>query len=466
MHSVYCHGDLDGVEEERDAAGQCRSRLCYRHGCLEGLCEVHLGGGGLLLAAHVQARPRRAAAPAAWSGGSGPATTLEAIDGDGAYLYPDHGLALLGRFQRGHLRCAHAVRLPPDGLTVLAALLSESLTAWGLPRTACGCLCFGAFSTAAYNAGPAFHEEQIDAGCIAEHPQLPDPLEAARVFVGPSRLPGAGEGLFAQVALPPGAVVAFYSGVRLTHDCVDARDWEANSNTLAIDDSVVVDVRGMRCKPGAGWRRSEEAAVSHERRGWQVPAELASIDRYCASLGHKANHSFDKQNAQVRALRQTACWAGKVMTGRVCVCVCVCVCVGSTSPFGTHAWAPSNAFGPSRRSLPATRCMWPTGTKWGKFSMPMASRESRPRPPWMPRAGSWSSWRVTSAGWAIAAAERKTRRTAHWYSCWLHANQLLSLALLDADPEARAVRPPSNKGAFPLATILSSSTQCNPKKRA
>jgi hypothetical protein len=43
---------------------------------------------------------------------------------------------------------------------------------------------------------------------------------------------------------------------------------------------------------------------------------------------------------------------------------------------------------------------------------------------------------------------------------------LLSLALLDADPEARAVRPPSNKGAFPLATILSSSTQCNPKKRA
>ena len=45
---------------------------------------------------------------------------------------------------------------------------------------------------------------------------------------------------------------------------VDARDWRENSNTISLDDDWVID----------------------------VPKQYASTNVYCASLGHKANHSF------------------------------------------------------------------------------------------------------------------------------------------------------------------------------
>jgi histone-lysine N-methyltransferase SETD7 len=53
------------------------------------------------------------------------------------------------------------------------------------------------------------------------------------------------------------------AGVRLTHDVVDGRDWKLNSNTISLDEDTVLD----------------------------VPGDLSSCSAYCATLGHKANHS-------------------------------------------------------------------------------------------------------------------------------------------------------------------------------
>lgn len=50
---------------------------------------------------------------------------------------------------------------------------------------------------------------------------------------------------------------------------VDSREWEANANALSIADEEAVD----------------------------VPPPWDSVSRYCASLGHKANHCFSN-NAQ------------------------------------------------------------------------------------------------------------------------------------------------------------------------
>jgi histone-lysine N-methyltransferase SETD7 len=49
----------------------------------------------------------------------------------------------------------------------------------------------------------------------------------------------------------------------LTHECVDSRDWLENSNTISLDDDTVLD----------------------------VPAKWSDCGSYCATLGHKANHS-------------------------------------------------------------------------------------------------------------------------------------------------------------------------------
>jgi histone-lysine N-methyltransferase SETD7 len=53
------------------------------------------------------------------------------------------------------------------------------------------------------------------------------------------------------------------TGVRLSHEEVDGRDWELNSNTISLDEDTVLD----------------------------VPQRYSSTDSYCATLGHKANHS-------------------------------------------------------------------------------------------------------------------------------------------------------------------------------
>lgn len=79
-----------------------------------------------------------------------------------------------------------------------------------------------------------------------------------------SLISGAGEGLFAKTEAKANTVMSFYNGVRITHSEVDSRDWSRNGNTISLDDDTVID----------------------------VPEPFNRTENYCATLGHKANHSF------------------------------------------------------------------------------------------------------------------------------------------------------------------------------
>ena len=48
--------------------------------------------------------------------------------------------------------------------------------------------------------------------------------------------------MFVNEDVEEGVVVSFYSGVRVTHEEVDGRDWEENDNTLSLDSEIVIDV--------------------------------------------------------------------------------------------------------------------------------------------------------------------------------------------------------------------------------
>uniref|UniRef100_A0A3B4X3I8 Histone-lysine N-methyltransferase SETD7 n=1 Tax=Seriola lalandi dorsalis TaxID=1841481 RepID=A0A3B4X3I8_SERLL len=74
----------------------------------------------------------------------------------------------------------------------------------------------------------------------------------------------SGQGLFAKTDAETDTVMAFYNGVRITHSEVDSRDWALNGNTISLDKDTVID----------------------------VPEPFDHTERYCASLAHKANHSF------------------------------------------------------------------------------------------------------------------------------------------------------------------------------
>lgn len=154
-----------------------------------------------------------------------------------AYIYPDGQTALYGNFVDGEL---------------IEARLAAVTMGTDRPH----------FETVPDS--PVYSYDKSTSTCISTHPLLPDPYESKRVFVADSLIPGAGEGLFSNVDAQPDTVMCFYNGVRITHTEVDSRDWSLNGNTISLDEDTVID----------------------------VPSPLDQIDKYCASLGHKGNHSF------------------------------------------------------------------------------------------------------------------------------------------------------------------------------
>lgn len=155
-----------------------------------------------------------------------------------AYVYPDGHTALYGKFVDGELIEAR-----------LAKLVSNNN---GRPH----------FEVTQNSS--VYTYDKSTSSCIATHTLLPDPYESQRVFVADSLIRGAGQGLFAKTDADANTVMAFYNGVRITHSEVDSRDWALNGNTISLDDDTVID----------------------------VPQPFDQTERYCASLGHKANHSF------------------------------------------------------------------------------------------------------------------------------------------------------------------------------
>lgn len=98
---------------------------------------------------------------------------------------------------------------------------------------------------------------------LCRQPLVPDLYETQRVEVRCSTIDPSMQGLFARSRIPAGELCSWYNGVRCTHEEVDDRDWALNQATITLDAETVLD----------------------------VPEEYNSTDKFCACLGHKANHS-------------------------------------------------------------------------------------------------------------------------------------------------------------------------------
>jgi histone-lysine N-methyltransferase SETD7 len=157
---------------------------------------------------------------------------------DIAYIYPDHKNALLGRFKDGIM-----IKASPAVLTTDINTLPPKYE----PIPSCN-----------FSLG----QDISTAVCISSQPLVCDVYEQERVYVAET-VNGCGEGLFARSDIKQGEIVSFYNGIRLTHQQVDRRSWDDNSNTISLDETTVLD----------------------------VPNKYAMLSCYCASLGHKANHS-------------------------------------------------------------------------------------------------------------------------------------------------------------------------------
>jgi len=161
------------------------------------------------------------------------------ITGDGVYLFPDHKHCLKGTWKDGEMWEAYYYLLERSGDEENASQRRyHRIEGQGKP-------CKFDSSTS----------KVISTSCM----QI-DYYEQSLVHVKKSTLPEAGDGLFAKVLIPPDTVVSFYNGVRMP----DYKNSCKRPNAISLEDDMIID----------------------------VPKPFDQLDKYCASVGHKCNHSF------------------------------------------------------------------------------------------------------------------------------------------------------------------------------
>lgn len=163
-----------------------------------------------------------------------------------AYLYPDFRTALVGHFEDGLMKAAQVATLKTtiDDFGIKVPIFTE-------PK------------------GDIYRRELATFDMVTSEPKLPDPYESRMVRVATSKVDGANEGLFAARAIEPNTVIAFYNGKRIrpcSKEDVDHADWEVNAYKIFDP--------------------------SRKNGTIDIPFEFRDLDKYCATLAHKTNHSF------------------------------------------------------------------------------------------------------------------------------------------------------------------------------
>lgn len=108
---------------------------------------------------------------------------------------------------------------------------------------------------------------------ISSDPKLCDPYEQHFVEIRKSLIPDAGQGLFAKCRIDRCTVVAFYNGVRTKEDGYEDEDAHFDISKLKEEDH----------------RYRLNLSYNEEL---DVPIEMANVDNYCATLGHKVKETL------------------------------------------------------------------------------------------------------------------------------------------------------------------------------
>ena len=169
------------------------------------------------------------------------------------YLYPDLTSAISGTFEAGKLR---------NGKFGKVVSLDYDDVGMPIPKVE------------VLRDDQMFTYDPSMSVSISKSPLVRDPYEHENVYVARSAIEFAGEGLYAKRFLPAGSLIALFNGIR-------QREVGYTKKMQEFSDYRI----GM----GAG-----EVCLD-------IPGAYTSLDKYCATLGHKACHSF-KPNSGFREL--------------------------------------------------------------------------------------------------------------------------------------------------------------------
>lgn len=220
----------------------------FEQGILHGFARIYNAKGVLtFFGFHKNGKPHGVCYKLIPDGG----VIVGVVDEDGhltgteiVFLYPDFKTAFLGHFEDGVLMKAQATKLEcvVEEDKLMIPLFAEP-------------------------SGPHYKPEISNFDFITSEPLLPDPYESAMIEVKTSGVEGANEGLFVRHDVAEGAVLAFYNGIRrMPKATYDPPDWVVGAYRIFDP--------------------------TRKKGSLDIPEEFRSLDKYCASLAHKTNHSF------------------------------------------------------------------------------------------------------------------------------------------------------------------------------
>lgn len=164
------------------------------------------------------------------------------VSGDFTYIYPDWKMAIKGEWKeeklvRGQL-CELEGSVMENGIRI--PIFSKP-------------------------SGPVYQYEKPSVKNIALFPLVPDPWEAKQVYVKDSGLNQGGEGLFAQKDLKPKEVISLYNGIKVRTSTFASEHMPRSDYKIRLNADIDMD----------------------------IPKGFHLLENYCATLAHKANHTFE-----------------------------------------------------------------------------------------------------------------------------------------------------------------------------
>eukprot|EP00096_Caligus_rogercresseyi_P013242 TRINITY_DN5916_c0_g1_i2.p1 TRINITY_DN5916_c0_g1~~TRINITY_DN5916_c0_g1_i2.p1 ORF type:complete len:280 (-),score=33.01 TRINITY_DN5916_c0_g1_i2:80-919(-) len=170
---------------------------------------------------------------------------------DCAFLFPDFKTAYLGEFVEGVMRGAQEAEV--------ISVDQDEQSGIMIPH-------FKIIQP----QSPPLHYFKSTKDIISDEPLLSDPYESRWIECRSSNVECGGEGLFARGDIASGTIVAFYNGIRIPFEFGGPKEiWSSSGYKIFIN---------------ADYESGERM---------NIPEELTSLTKYCASLGHKMNHSFE-----------------------------------------------------------------------------------------------------------------------------------------------------------------------------
>ncbi|XP_040573515.1 uncharacterized protein [Lepeophtheirus salmonis] len=255
IEGTYVHDQLEGEAKIVHKNGDIRHAFCSK-GSLHGICKLFDKDYNIIEMGWYLSGEKEGQFWRFLTGGSylvGGVTETKKIGGDDViYIYPDLKTCFKGTFVDEQMLLGQACY-------VEVAMKKRDIF----------------YIKTTTPKGPKYKYDPSTRDRMCElDPLLPDPYEYNCIYIKQSRMKGAGDGIFALKDLYRGEVVSFYNGIPMKSDELNAKSDEWEKNAYKIMNLLGKDQDG------------KEGVID-------IPEEYIALDKYKASLSHKANHSFE-----------------------------------------------------------------------------------------------------------------------------------------------------------------------------